>query len=107
MPIDTGKKTKAGRPLWEDPATGELYSEKTRTIPLKTDDNGEPLPGTKWINVPTVFDGGQIIDDEDFLRKFYQENKFKDPITNKSLEVFSDPDTAVEAAKQRSSELLD
>jgi len=107
MPINTGKKTKAGRPLWEDSATGELYSEKTRTIPLKTDDNGEPLPGTKWINVPTVFDGGQIIDDEDFLIKFYSENKYKDPITNKSLEFFDNLDTAVEAAKQRSSELLD
>ena len=107
MPIDTGRKTKAGRPLWQDPATGEMYSEKTRTIPLKTNENGEPMPGTKWVNVPTVFDGGKIIDDEDFLRKFYSENKFKDPITNKSLQSFSNVDEAVEAAKQRSSELLD
>jgi len=88
MPIDTGKKTKVGRTLWEDSATGELYSEKTRTVPLKVDENGEPMPGTKWVNVPTVFDGGQIIDDEDFLRKFYSQNDFKDPITKKGLESF-------------------
>lgn len=102
----TGRYTKSGRPLWQSP-DGEMYSEKTRTIPLKIDQEGNPMPGTKWINVPTVFERGQVIDDEDFLRKFYTENKFKDPITNKRLETFSDPDTAVEAAKKRSSELLD
>lgn len=107
MPINTGKKTNAGRPLWQDSVTGEMYSEKTITIPLKTNERGEPLPGTKWVNVPTVFDGGQIIDDEGFLRKFYTENKFKDPITKKGLESFDNVDSAVEAAKKRSESLLD
>ena len=107
MPINTGRKTNAGRPLWKDEDTGEMYSEKTVTIPTKVDENGEPAPGAKWVNVPSVFDGGQVMNDEDFLMKFYSENKYKDPITNKKLEVFDDVDTAVEAAKKRSDGLLD
>lgn len=102
----TGRYTKSGRPLWVD-ERGEMYSEKTRTIPLKVDEEGNPAPGTKWINVPTVFERGNIIDDEDFLRKFYTQNKFKDPITNKGLEVFANPDEAVKAAQKRSGELID
>lgn len=106
MPKFTGKYTKAGRPLWEAD-NGELYSEKTVTIPTKVDEDGEPMPGSKWVNVPSVFDGGKIINDEDFLIKFYSENKYIDPITNKKLESFDNVDKAVEYAKKRSSELID
>jgi hypothetical protein len=106
-PINTGRKTTAGRPLWKNPETGELYSEKSRTIPLKTDpETGEPMPGTKWVNVPSVFDGGKIMDDEDFLARFYKSNGYKDPLTNKKLQMFGSAEEAVEAAKKRSSELL-
>ena len=106
-PINTGRKTKAGRPLWKDPKSGELYSEKTVTIPLKIAPDGRPAEGTKWVNVPTVFEGGQVMQDEDFLLKFYRENGYKDPLTGKQLDMFDDVDSAVEAAKKRSDSLLD
>jgi hypothetical protein len=107
MPKFTGKYTKAGRPLWQS-EDGELYSERTVTIPTKIDEDGKPLPGSKWVNVPSVFDGGKIIDDESFLIKFYSQNNYKDPITNQVIRKFDDVDSAVEYAKQRSAtELLD
>ena len=107
QPINTGKKTKAGRPLYQDPKTGEMYSEKTVTIPLKTAPDGRPAEGTKWVNVPSVFEGGQIMDDERFLSQFYRENGYKDHFTGKSLDTFNDVDSAVQAAEKRSRELLD
>lgn len=122
MPVFTGKYTKVGRPLWSPTAEDiknfglskygftekSQYSEITRTIPVSMDKEGNPMPGTKWVNVPTVFDGGKIMDDEDFLTKFYKENNYKDPITNKAIEMFNDADAAVRAAKNRSAnELLD
>jgi len=105
-PIFTGKKTKAGRPLWQTPS-GKLYSERTRTIPLDYGKDKKPLPNSRWINVPTVFDAGQVINDEDFLLKFYSANKFKDPITGEQLKTFKSLDAAVAAARKRSSGLLD
>ena len=122
MPVFTGKYTKVGRPLWnptaEDIAKYDLakygfteksqYSEITRTIPVSTDKEGNPLPGSKWVNVPTVFDGGKILDSEDFLTKFYSENGYKDPITKKAIEMFNSADEAVKAAQHRSAkELID
>lgn len=122
MPVFTGKYTKVGRPLWSPTAEDIIkydlakygfneksqYSEITRTIPVSMDKEGNPMPGTKWVNVPTVFDGGKIMDDEDFLAKFYKENNYKDPITKKAIEMFNDADSAVRAAKSRSeNDLLD
>jgi hypothetical protein len=105
-PVFTGKKTKAGRPLWQTPS-GKLYSERTMTIPLDYGKDKKPLPNTRWVNVPTVFDAGQVIDNEDFLLKFYSANKFKDPITGEKLKFFKSLDAAVSAAKERSAGLLD
>ena len=106
-PINTGKKTKAGRILWQNPKNGEYYSEKSMTIPLEYDkETGEPRPETKWVNVPSVFDGGKIMQDEDFLARFYKSNGYKDPLTNRKLEFFDSVKEAVNYAKQRSSELL-
>ena len=106
-PINTGRKTAAGRVVWKDPKSGDLYSEKSATIPVDVDQStGEPKPGTKWVNVPTVFDGGQVMGDEDFLMKFYKENGYKDPLTKRKLDFFESVDAAVEAAKKRSSQLL-
>lgn len=102
----TGKYTKAGRKIWLDENTNEMFSERTATIPVTRLPNGEPAPGTKWVNVPTVFDGGQTINDEDFLSKFYSKNKFIDPLTKEKLKMFSSPDEAVKAAKKRSDSLL-
>lgn len=122
MPVFTGKYTKVGRPLWQPTAEDikqfglskygfteeSKYSEITRTIPVSTDKEGNPLPGTKWANVPTVFDGGKILDDEDFLTKFYSENNYKDPITKKAIEMYDNAEEAVKAAKNRSAnELID
>lgn len=106
-PIDTGKLSKAGRKIWFDPVSKEYYSEKTVTIPVTRNEDGSPAPGTKWVNVPTVFDGGKVLDDEDFLSKFYQENKYKDPLTNKKLDIFDSAQKAVDAASKRSSSLID
>jgi hypothetical protein len=106
-PINTGKKTNAGRIVWKNPKSGEVYSEKSATIPLKIDyKTGEPKAGTPWVNVPTVFEGGKILDDEDFLRKFYSQNGYKDPLTGKKLDVFDSLDDALEQAKKRSEGLL-
>jgi len=106
LPKFSGQYTKAGRPVWIDP-DGNKYSEKTVTIPLSVDKDGAPIKGTKWVNVPSVFDRGQIIDDEDFLAKFYKENGYKDPLTKKRLQIFDSLDSAVDAAKKRSDSLLD
>jgi len=105
MPIDTGRKTKAGRPLWQVPFG--LMLAFSVAVGLVGGVVLQSLWGLGELKSGVDEEAEFFIDDEDFLRKFYQENKFKDPITNKALEVFSDPDTAVEAAKQRSSELLD
>jgi hypothetical protein len=115
MPKNTGLKTKAGRPLFEvtEPEyfgmkQGDKFSERTATIPLKVDpDTGEPMPGTKWVNVPTVFENGKIINDEDFLMKFYKQNNYVDPLTNEKLKFHGSLESAIDAAKQRSSELID
>lgn len=122
MPVFTGKYSKVGRPLWNPTAEDikefglskygftekSQYSEITRTIPISVDADGNPAKGTKWANVPSVFDGGKIMDDEDFLSKFYSENKYKDPITKKAIEMFNSADEAVQAAKKRSAtELID
>jgi hypothetical protein len=115
MPKDTGLKTKAGRPMFEvtEPEyfgmkKGDRFSERTATIPVSVDPNtGEPTPGTKWVNVPTVFERGKIINDEDFLMKFYKENNYIDPLTKNKLEFHDSLESAVEFAKQRSSKLID
>jgi len=101
-PKNTGRKTRAGRIIWETPS-GKQYSERTRTIPLDIDpQTGKAKPNSKWVNVPTVFDGGQILDDEDFLYNFYRENGYVDPITNKKLRLYDSVESAVSAAKTRS-----
>ena len=104
-PKFTGKYTNKGRPVWD--MNGDTYSEKTRTIPVKRDKDGSPAKGTSWVNVPSVFDGGQVIGDEDALWKFYKENKYKDPLTNEKLKFFKSSTEAVKAAKERSKSLLD
>ena len=107
-PIKTDKKSKAGRPVWKNPKTGEQYSELTRTIPVDVDPKtGKPKANTRWVNVPTVFEGGNIMDDEDFLAKFYRENGYKDPLTGKRLQIFKSEPEASSAAKDRSDSLLD
>ena len=115
MPIFTGKTTNAGRPLWQPTAEEaqkygidpqKPYSEISRTIPVSIDEQGRPAPGTKWVNVPSVFDGGKIMDNEDFLQKFYSENQYKDPITNRKLEFFDDVKSAEKSAQSRSDGLL-
>ena len=78
----TGKKTKHGRPIYVD-KEGREYSEKQVTIPFDRDANGKPLPNTRWINVPSVIDGGKIISSEDDLYRIYKNNKWKDIIGNK------------------------
>ena len=101
-PKNTGRRTRAGRIIWETPS-GKQYSERTRTIPLDIDpQTGKAKPNSKWVNVPTVFDGGQILDDEDFLYNFYRENGYVDPITNKKLRLYDSVDSALSAAKTRS-----
>ena len=101
-PKNTGRKTRAGRIIWETPS-GKQYSERTATIPLDVDPKtGRATPNSKWVNVPTVFDGGQILNDEDFLYRFYRENKYVDPITKKKLKFFDSLESAVKAAKTRS-----
>jgi len=77
------------------------------TIPLDFDEDGRVSKGSRWINVPTVFDGGQVIANEDFLLRFYSKNKFKDPITGEALNIFKSLDEAISAAKKRSKSLME
>jgi len=106
-PINTGKKTKAGRIVWQDPKTKKQYSEITVTIPTKVDRDGKPAKDTKWALVPSVFDGGKIINDEDFLVRFYKQNKYVDPLTKKKLKIFDSAEEAGKYAQERSDSLLE
>jgi len=56
-PVATGETTQYGKDVYTD-TSGQQYSEKSQTINIDG----------KWVNVPTVFDNGVIIDDEQVLK---------------------------------------
>jgi len=91
-PIDTGVMTRYGRKRWQDPITGEYYSEKTKTF---------QTPDGRWINVPSVDENGQIIPDQVLEDRINKEN-FMDPVTGEELPLFRSLELAEGAAGLRS-----
>jgi len=86
--VPTGQISGAGRPVFKTPE-GELVSEKSVTIPM----------GTKFINIPSIHDGVQYSEDE--IIDMLKDNKIEATSVHDSMEE------AIEAAKARSSKLLD
>jgi hypothetical protein len=82
----TGKKTQAGREVYETP-DGEMVSEKSTTFKYKG----------KWINVPTIHNGYAY--DDDILRMMLDAEVIKPTSTHKSKE------DAIKSAIERSKSL--
>ena len=101
----TGQYTESGRPVYFLAPIG-YYSEITRTIPLTRTKDGKPAKNTKWVNVPSVFEGGRIEESEKKLSEFYEQNGYVDPITGENLEIFDSESDAISFAKSRSDSLM-
>jgi len=91
-PTDTGNKTISGRTIWNDPETGEDYSERSTTFEIDG----------KYYTMPTVAkNGGQYT--SDVIRDYVKENGPIDYITGEKLPEFRNKDDAIEYAISRSS----
>ena len=91
-PVNTGEKTISGRTIWNDPETGEDYSERSTTFEIDG----------KHYTMPTVSeDGTQYTDDQ--IRTYVKENGSIDYLTGEELPVFKSQDDAIDYAIQRSS----
>jgi hypothetical protein len=87
--------TTKGRKVYQDPETGDNYSERSITFESKFG----------WINVPTVDEEGEEFSQEE-LEKFIDENGPIDPLTGEELETFDGEPEASAAAQERSDSLL-
>jgi len=87
--------TTKGRKVYEDPETGENFSERTVTFETKYG----------WVTIPSVNETGDEIDQRD-LEQFIEENGPIDPITMEELPVFESEPEASEYARVRSDSLL-
>ena len=91
-PIDTGSKTVTGRTIWNDPKTGEDYSERSTTFEIDG----------KFYTMPTVSkDGRQHTEDQ--IRNYVKENGPIDYLTGEKLPEFRYMEDAIEYAISRSS----
>ena len=91
-PIDTGNKTVTGRTIWNDPETGEDYSERSTTFEIDG----------KFYTMPTVAeDGSQYTEDQ--IRNYVKENGPVDYLTGEKLPEFRYMKDAIEYAISRSS----
>lgn len=89
------KYTTKGRKVYEDPETGENFSERTITFETKFG----------WVTIPTVDADGYEIDQKD-LEEFIEENGPVDPLTGEELPVFDSEPEASEYAQKRSDSLM-
>lgn len=87
--------TTKGRKVYQDPETGENYSERSITFESKYG----------WINVPTVDSEGNQYD-QAYLEEFIAENGPVDPVTGAALDIFDSEPEASAAAQERSDSLL-
>jgi hypothetical protein len=101
----TGRRSRVGRPIYFSQERGS-FSEISRTIPADRNSDGTPKKNTRWVNVPSVFAGGKIIENEDELYAIYKNNNFIDPITKKRLQFFDSESEAKNAAEKRSKTLM-
>ena len=91
-PIDTGNKTISGRTIWNDPETGEDYSERSTTFEIEG----------KHYTMPTVSeDGRQHTDDQ--IRDYVKEYGPIDYLTGEKLPEFRYREDAIQYAISRSS----
>ena len=90
-PIDTGNKTISGRTIWNDPETGEDYSERSTTFEIEG----------KYYTMPTVSeDGRQHTDDQ--IRDYVKKYGPIDYLTGEKLPEFRYREDAVQYAVSRS-----
>jgi len=92
--FNTGNKTAEGRPIYKN-QSGDFVTERTIT------ENIPELGG--FVNIPTVFEG-RFLSPNAAISKVIQSGG-SDPITGRKLQVFTDVNSAVSAAKSRSKDL--
>ena len=91
-PVDTGEKTISGRTIWNNPETGEDYSERSTTFEIEG----------KYYTMPTVSeDGRQYTDDQ--IRDYVKEHGPVDYLTGEELPEFRYKEDAIQYAISRSS----
>ena len=87
----TGEETKYGRPMWEDETTGDLFSEKTVTVPY----------GDGFVVMPSVAeDGSELTEDQIF--DYVRRNGPVDFMTGEKLPIFESMEEADAYAQKRS-----
>ena len=91
-PVDTGEKTISGRTIWNDPQTGEDYSERSTTFEIDG----------KYYTMPTVSKDGRQ-HSEDQIRDYVKKYGPVDYLTGEKLPEFRYMEDAIEYAKSRSS----
>ena len=90
-PVDTGEKTISGRTIWNDPETGEDYSERSTTFEIEG----------KHYTMPTVSeDGRQHSDDQ--IRDYVKKYGPVDYLTGEELPEFRSREDAIQYAISRS-----
>jgi len=90
-PVNTGEKTISGRTIWNDPQTGEDYSERSTTFEIDG----------KFYTMPTVSKDGRQ-HSEDQIRDYVKEYGPVDYLTGEKLPEFRYMEDAIEYAKSRS-----
>ena len=90
-PVDTGKRTPAGRIIWND--GGQDYSERTTTV--KASDG-------RFYTIPTVDEKGKQPYNDDLLVKYIDKYGPIDFLTGEKLPAFKTEKEAVMYAKERS-----
>lgn len=102
-PTKTGRMTVRNRPVWQNPLTKEIYSEKTVTIPW----------GTGYATVPSVDGKGSELSREELYKRIVNvktQLSKKGPvdfITGEDLPVFDTQEDAIKYAMWRSSTMFD
>ena len=87
----TGKETKYGRPMWKDEATGDLFSEKTVTVPY----------GDGFVVMPSVSEDGSELTEEQIFY-YVRRNGPVDFMTGEKLPIFESMEEADTYAQKRS-----
>lgn len=90
---DTGTVTSEGRPVFVN-QFGDFVTERTATVKI----------GDGFINVPTVFKGKFLSEDQ--AAEKVVNSGLKDPITGRKLDVFDTIEEAVAAAEDRSGSMV-
>ena len=91
----TGEMTKYNRPVWKDEQSGEVYSEKTVTVPY----------GDGFVVMPSVGrDGSQYTEEQ--IYEYVKRNGPVDFVTGEKLPIFESPDQADTYARGRSDKMF-